>query len=50
MAKTKPGVFNFGSNSTGTTSHPAAELMKTMTSTKMTHIPYKGAGQAVMCP
>lgn len=48
LAKSKPGVFNFGSNSTGTTSHLAAELLKTMTSTKMTHIPYKGAGQAVI--
>lgn len=48
LAKSKPGVFNFGSNSTGTTSHLAAELMKTMTGTKMTHIPYKGAGQAVI--
>lgn len=48
LAKSKPGVFNFGSNSTGTTSHLAAELMKTMTGTTMTHIPYKGAGQAVI--
>ncbi len=48
LAKARPGVFNFGSNSTGTTSHLAAELLKTMTGTKMTHIPYKGAGQAVI--
>ncbi len=48
LAKAKPGVFNFGSNSTGTTSHLAAELFKTMTGTTMTHIPYKGAGQAVI--
>lgn len=48
LAKSRPGVFNFGSNSTGTTSHLAAELLKTMTGTKMTHIPYKGAGQAVI--
>ncbi len=48
LAKSRPGVFNFGSNSTGTTSHLSAELLKTMTGTKMTHIPYKGAGQAVI--
>ncbi|MBY0265147.1 MAG: tripartite tricarboxylate transporter substrate binding protein [Burkholderiales bacterium] len=48
LAKARPGVFNFGSNSTGTTSHLAAELLKTMTATKMAHIPYKGAGQAVI--
>ena len=48
LAKARPGVFNFGSNSTGTTSHLASELLKTMTGTKMTHVPYKGAGQAVI--
>ena len=48
LAKAKPGVFNFGSNSTGTTSHLSAELFKTMTNTTMAHVPYKGAGQAVV--
>lgn len=48
LAKARPGVFNFGSNSTGTTSHLASELLKTMTGTQMTHVPYKGAGQAVI--
>ncbi len=48
LAKAKPGAFNFGSNSTGTTSHLAAELLKVMTGTTMTHIPYKGAGQSVI--
>ncbi len=48
LAKARPDVFNFGSNSTGTTSHLASELLKTMTGTKMTHVPYKGAGQAVI--
>jgi tripartite-type tricarboxylate transporter receptor subunit TctC len=48
LARAKPGVFNFGSNSTGTTSHLSAELFKTMTNTKMAHVPYKGAGQAVV--
>lgn len=48
LAKARPGVFNFGSNSTGTTSHLSAELFKTMTNTTMAHVPYKGAGQAVV--
>jgi tripartite-type tricarboxylate transporter receptor subunit TctC len=48
LAKSKPGIFNFGSNSTGSTSHLSAELLKTMTGTKMTHIPYKGSGQSVI--
>ncbi len=44
----KPDTFNFGSNSTGSTSHLAAELMKTMTGVKMTHVPYKGSGQGTI--
>jgi tripartite-type tricarboxylate transporter receptor subunit TctC len=48
LARAKPDRFNFGSNSSGTTSHLAAELLKTMTGTKMTHIPYKGSGPAVI--
>jgi tripartite-type tricarboxylate transporter receptor subunit TctC len=46
LARAKPDRFNFGSNSTGSTSHLSSELLKTMTGTKMTHIPYKGSGQA----
>ncbi len=46
LARAKPDSFNFGSNSSGSTSHLAAELLKTMTGTRMTHIPYKGSGQA----
>jgi tripartite-type tricarboxylate transporter receptor subunit TctC len=48
LGKAKPDTFNFGSNSTGSTSHLAAELMKTMTGVKMTHIPYKGSGQGTI--
>jgi tripartite-type tricarboxylate transporter receptor subunit TctC len=48
LAKAKPDIFNFGSNSTGSTSHLAAELTKAMTGIKMTHIPYKGSGQSTI--
>jgi len=48
LAKARPDGFNFGSNSTGSTSHLSAELLKTMTGTKMVHIPYKGSGQATI--
>jgi tripartite-type tricarboxylate transporter receptor subunit TctC len=48
IARAKPDVFNFGSNSTGSTSHLAAELLKTMAGVKMTHIPYKGSGQGTI--
>jgi len=46
LARARPDTFNFGSNSSGSTSHLSAELMKTLTGTRMTHIPYKGSGQA----
>ncbi len=47
LAKAKPDKLNYASTSSGTTSHLAAELFKTMTGTKMAHIPYKGSGPAV---
>jgi tripartite-type tricarboxylate transporter receptor subunit TctC len=46
LAKARPDQLNYASTSVGSTSHLAAELMKTMTGTKMTHIPYKGSGPA----
>jgi tripartite-type tricarboxylate transporter receptor subunit TctC len=46
LAKAKPDDLNYGSPTSGTTSHLAGELLKTMTGTKMTHIPYKGSGPA----
>ena len=46
LAKARPDQLNYASTSSGSTSHLAAELMKTMTGTKMTHIPYKGSGPA----
>ena len=46
LAKARPDQLNYASTSAGSTSHLAAELMKTMTGTKMTHIPYKGSGPA----
>src|SRR5689334_9349052 len=43
VAKAKPDSVTFGSPGNGTTGHLGTELLKTMTGTKMTHIPYKGA-------
>src|SRR5688572_1880495 len=43
IARTKPDTVTFGSPGNGTTGHLGTELLKTMTGTKMTHIPYKGA-------
>jgi tripartite-type tricarboxylate transporter receptor subunit TctC len=47
LSKQKPGAFAYGTAGTGSTSHAAAELLKTQTGLEMTHVPYKGAGPAV---
>jgi tripartite-type tricarboxylate transporter receptor subunit TctC len=43
-AKANPDKLNFGSAGNGTSHHLAGELFKTLTGTKLTHVPYKGAG------
>jgi tripartite-type tricarboxylate transporter receptor subunit TctC len=45
-AKSKPGSMNYGSAGTGSTSHLAGELFKTMAGIEMVHIPYKGSAPA----
>ena len=47
LAKSKPGQINYGSGSTGSTSHLAAELFKSMAGIDMVRIPYKGSGPAL---
>ncbi|MCP4515782.1 MAG: tripartite tricarboxylate transporter substrate binding protein [Delftia sp.] len=47
MARARPGQINFASGGTGTATHLAGELFKQQTDTFITHIPYKGSGQAV---
>jgi len=47
-AKANPGKLNFGSAGVGTASHLAAELFERMTGTKMTHVPNKGMGPAML--
>ena len=46
-AKENPGKINHGSSGTGTTQHLAGELFKTMTGVNFTHVPYRGAPQAL---
>lgn len=48
MARAKPGVLNFASSGSGTGSHLGGELFKAATKVDMTHIAYKGGGQAVV--
>lgn len=45
LAKSKPGVINYASAGTGSTAHMLAALFASMTGTRFTHIPYKGAPQ-----
>jgi tripartite-type tricarboxylate transporter receptor subunit TctC len=46
-AKSMPGKLNYASNGNGTSLHLSAELLKSSTGTFITHIPYRGAAQAV---
>lgn len=44
LAKARPGALNYASPGSGTAGHMTGELFKTVTGTKITHVPYKGAG------
>jgi len=46
-AKTDPGGVTFASPGNGTVSHLAGELLQRAAGVKLTHVPYKGAAQAL---
>jgi tripartite-type tricarboxylate transporter receptor subunit TctC len=46
LAKAKPGQLNYGSPGTGSTTHLANELLKSMTGIQIAHVPYKGVAPA----
>jgi tripartite-type tricarboxylate transporter receptor subunit TctC len=48
LSKAKPGSLSFGTAGTGSSAQLAAELFMQVTNISMTHIPYKGAGPALM--
>ncbi len=48
MARAKPGVLDFGSAGHGTSTGMALEMFRTMGNLKVTHVPYKGTGQALI--
>lgn len=48
LARANPGKFNYASPGTGTTSHLGAELLKIEGRIDITHVPYNGAGPAVL--
>ena len=48
LARLKPHELNFASAGVGTSSHLAGELFKSMTRLDLVHVPYKGAGSALV--
>ena len=48
LAKAKPGQLNYGSAGSGSSSHLAMELFKSMAKIEMTHVPYKGTGPLIV--
>jgi tripartite-type tricarboxylate transporter receptor subunit TctC len=46
-AKKNPGKMNYASNGNGTSLHLSAELLKSLSGSFITHIPYRGAAAAV---
>jgi tripartite-type tricarboxylate transporter receptor subunit TctC len=47
IAKAKPGQLNYGSGGSGSSSHLAMELFKSMAGLDLTHVPYKGTGPLI---
>jgi tripartite-type tricarboxylate transporter receptor subunit TctC len=47
-AKANPDKVNFASGGTGSPTHMVGELFKMMTGIKMVHLPYRGAGPALI--
>jgi len=47
LLKSKPDGYSYASAGTGTPQHLSAELLKLITGTRATHIPYKGSGPAI---
>ncbi|EHP44331.1 hypothetical protein OR16_03642 [Cupriavidus basilensis OR16] len=48
FARQSPGKLNFGSGGAGSSTHLSAEVFKKDAKVSITHIPYKGAGDALM--
>lgn len=48
LAKSRPGDLNYASGATGSGSHLAGELFKSMAGVNIVRVPYKGAGPAIL--
>ena len=47
IAKAKPGQVSYGSGGSGSSSHLAMELFRSMTGVELVHVPYKGTGPMI---
>jgi tripartite-type tricarboxylate transporter receptor subunit TctC len=47
-ARAKPGALNYGTAGVGSIAHLATELLNGAAQVQMTHVPYKGAGPALI--
>ncbi len=48
LAKSQPGKITFGSAGVGSSSHLTAQMLMTAAKIELLHIPYKGAGAAIL--
>ena len=48
IARARPGRLTFGSGGNGSSNHLAAELFKSLARVELLHVPYKGAGPAMV--
>ena len=48
LAKARPGQLNYASTGNGTAPHLGAEMLKAATRMDVVHVPYKGAGPALV--
>jgi tripartite-type tricarboxylate transporter receptor subunit TctC len=48
VARAKPGRINYASSGPGTGGHMSFELLKSLTGADLVHVPYKGAGPAMV--
>ena len=48
LARAKPGAIAFGTAAVGSIGHLSGELLNRLAGVQMTHVPYKGGGQAVI--
>ncbi len=48
LAKEQPGTLNYASAGVGSPAHLAGEMLNLLAGIKLTHVPYKGAGPALL--